>query len=99
MNALNLLILGRLEGAERVYLSLDEIVGKNLRDTETLKIHYTTEFLNSRNPSGLAAHELRLKEGAIIMLLRNLNSAKGLCNGTRLIVVTYCTIISSRPGF
>src|SRR5258705_689069 len=57
-------------------------------DTETLKIHYTTEFLNSRNPSGLAAHELRLKEGAIIMLLRNLNSSKGLCNGTRLIVVT-----------
>ncbi|KHJ88099.1 hypothetical protein OESDEN_12111 [Oesophagostomum dentatum] len=29
-------------------------------------------------------HELRLKKGAIIMLLRNLDIVNGLCNGTRL---------------
>ncbi|CAG8729366.1 15936_t:CDS:1, partial [Acaulospora morrowiae] len=33
----------------------------------------------------LPAHKLLLKVGAPIMLLRNLNVAEGLCNGTRLI--------------
>ena len=40
------------------------------------------EYLNTLTLSGMPAHELRLKVG----LLHNLNSARGLCNGTRLIV-------------
>lgn len=31
-------------------------------------------------------HKLILKVGAIIMLLRNLNTRKSLCNGTRLLI-------------
>ena len=46
---------------------------------------YPMEFLNSLTPSGCPPHQLRLKEGLPVMLLRNLNNARGLANGTRLI--------------
>jgi hypothetical protein len=41
------------------------------------------EFLNTRSPAGLPPHRLRLKEGMPVILLRNLNSRGGDCNGTR----------------
>ncbi|CEG85021.1 hypothetical protein RMATCC62417_18756 [Rhizopus microsporus] len=45
------------------------------------------EYLHSLNPSGLPPSQLELKVGAPTMLLRNIDPARGLCNGTRLIVV------------
>ncbi|XP_047129523.1 uncharacterized protein LOC105849379 [Hydra vulgaris] len=44
------------------------------------------KFLNSLTPSGMPVHCLKLKIGAVIMLLRNFNLKAGLCNGTRLMV-------------
>ncbi|XP_073399748.1 uncharacterized protein [Dendrobates tinctorius] len=49
--------------------------------------NYPVEFLNSLTPSGMPSHLLKLKIGTIVMLLRNLNTKKGFCNGTRLIVI------------
>ena len=46
---------------------------------------YTTKFLNSITATGLPAHELKLKVGASVMLLRNRNPPK-LRNGRRFIV-------------
>ncbi|CDY72475.1 BnaCnng77850D, partial [Brassica napus] len=43
-------------------------------------------FLNSVKVAGLPRHCLKLKVGAPIMCLRNMDVADGLCNGTRLIV-------------
>ncbi|KAK0422151.1 hypothetical protein QR680_007397 [Steinernema hermaphroditum] len=49
------------------------------------KDHY--KDLRHRTPSGMLKHFLELQEGAMVMLLRNLDVKGGLCNGTKLIVV------------
>ena len=48
---------------------------------------YPEDFLNSLHPSGLPGHKLNLKVGAVVLLIRNLNPAKHLMNGTRLIIM------------
>ena len=48
--------------------------------------HYTPEFLNSLEPNGMPPHELRVRPGALMILLRNYAPRKGLCNGTRIVV-------------
>jgi ATP-dependent exoDNAse (exonuclease V) alpha subunit len=85
VDILNQQVLDILEGESKTYKSFD-----SLMQTETSQPSdehdYPVEFLNSLNPTGTAPHELKLKKGALIMLLRNLNTNRGLCNGTRLIV-------------
>jgi hypothetical protein len=65
---------------DRLYLSADKV---SECDNDSL---HPTEFLNSINVSGLPPHQLHLKPDVPIMLLRNLDPANGLCNGTVLIV-------------
>jgi len=75
-------IVERLEGVSKTYISIDTVESEN--DSE--RVAYPVEVLNSLTLSGLPPHKLTLKNGCIIMLLRNLNTRAGLCNGTRLIV-------------
>lgn len=67
------------------YYSSD-IIDDDTSNRAVLEALYPTEFLNTLQLGGLADHRLQLKIGVPIMLLRNLNPSKGLCNGTRLIV-------------
>jgi ATP-dependent exoDNAse (exonuclease V) alpha subunit len=48
--------------------------------------YYPEEFLNTLTPNGLPPHVLKLKIGCPVILLRNIDPANGLCNGTRLII-------------
>ncbi|XP_057290338.1 uncharacterized protein LOC130613035 [Hydractinia symbiolongicarpus] len=75
-------VLALLPGEEKVYFSADDVVC----DDEEERNQYPVEFLNSITPSGMPPHCLKLKTGAIVMLLRNININNGLCNGTRLII-------------
>lgn len=76
-------ILGMLGSSEKVYFSVDSVANC---DSEEERTQYPMEFLHSLTPMGLPPHCLRLKKGCCVMLLRNLNPRRGLCNGTRLIV-------------
>nr|CAD1830002.1 unnamed protein product [Ananas comosus var. bracteatus] len=44
---------------------------------------YPVDFLNSLKFNGILNHEIKLKVGAPIMLLRNINQSFGLCNDVR----------------
>nr|CAI5847006.1 unnamed protein product [Callosobruchus analis] len=75
-------ILGLLDGDYTTYLCDDSVETED--DGE--RLNFTIEFLNSINPSGMPEHRLRLKVGTVLMLLRNLNTKKGLCNGNKLVM-------------
>ncbi|KAF7826711.1 ATP-dependent DNA helicase PIF1-like [Senna tora] len=72
----NEFMLGLLSGEERTYLSSDTICNQDPQD-ELAEV-YTTEFLNTICDSGLPYHQLKLKVGAPIMLLRNIDRSMGL---------------------
>lgn len=74
-----------MTGEVREYLSVDSSEIDNVCCTSNAII--PTEFLNTLTPNGLPPHKLILKIGAIVILLRNMNLERGLCNGTRLKIV------------
>jgi ATP-dependent DNA helicase PIF1 len=78
-------MLNMIPGEEKVYLSYDSTI-KQDNNGDAIEDVYTPEFLNTIVASGLPNHELRLKVGVPVMLLRNLDQQYGLCNRTILII-------------
>jgi ATP-dependent DNA helicase PIF1 len=78
-------VLSLIHGVEKEYLSCD-IVCKCDEDVGVDPLWITTEFLNDIKCSGLPNHKLILKLEIPVMLLRNIDVASGLFNGTRLTV-------------
>eukprot|EP00794_Sanderia_malayensis_P001077 gene1077-biopygen301 len=79
---INELILQRLPIPRQQYLSIDLVDTDDQQEAAA----YPVEFLNAQTPRGMPLHSMQSKVEATIILLRNINPAKGLCNGTRLIV-------------
>lgn len=78
------LIIGNI-GDERVYFSANSVDRSEIHDSNIVDV-LTPEFLSTLRTSGLPNHQIKLKVGCPIMLLRNIDQSEGLCNGTRLIV-------------
>ncbi|CAH2218137.1 jg10868 [Pararge aegeria aegeria] len=89
---LNYIIQNKIIGTMHSFKSIDCVTNE---DEAT---NYPIEFLNSLDVPGLPPHNLRLKVGSVVIMLRNINQPK-LCNGTRLVVrklmnnVIYATIM------
>ncbi|GKD41083.1 DNA helicase [Tanacetum coccineum] len=86
-NVVNAKILSTVKSTAKTYLSRDEVIpiGGETSETELL---YPNEYLNTLTFPRFPPHELQLKVGSPIMLLRNVNLSGGLCNGTRIIVTS-----------
>lgn len=73
-----------MEGEAKTYYSIDTATYQGVdKSDDNIYINFPVEILNSIR-EGLPPHELNLKIGAIVMLIRNLSITDGLCNGTRL---------------
>lgn len=92
VSEINNKIIAQVTAAEMSYYSSDTI-DDSCSNHSTLEALYPTEFLNTISLNGLPDHVLHLKIGVPIMLLRNLDPSRGLCNGTRLIVTQLTTRI------
>lgn len=79
VNKLNKQIQLKIPGITTKYKSIDTVT------EEDEVVNFPIEFLNSLEPIGMPPHELTLKIGSPIILLRNLNPQR-LCNGTRLTI-------------
>nr|GEV02167.1 ATP-dependent DNA helicase PIF1-like [Tanacetum cinerariifolium] len=79
-------LLNKFPREEMVYLSCDSI-DKTERGFAIDEAVFLLEFINGLKFSGVPNHRLALKVGVPIMLLRSIDQANGLCNGTRLQVL------------
>ncbi|XP_076913853.1 uncharacterized protein LOC143572639 [Bidens hawaiensis] len=78
-------------GDEVEYLSSDTICSSEyINDTLDTTL-YSPELLNGLIISGLPNHKLVLKVGVPFMLFRNHNQKEGLCNDTRLHIISLGT--------
>ncbi|XP_058727581.1 uncharacterized protein LOC131599128 [Vicia villosa] len=78
-------ILNLMPGESKEYYSSNTVDRSEIHDSSVLQV-LTPEFLSSLRTSGLPNHQITLKVGCPIMLMRNIDQSEGLCNGTRLIV-------------
>ncbi|KAH7679129.1 DNA helicase protein [Dioscorea alata] len=96
VDKINEVMIQRIKTPEKTYLSSDYI-SKSSTDADAHESLYSIEFLNTLKFTGIPNHEITLKVGCAIMLIRNISQANGLCNGTRLIVTQLCpNIIEAR---
>ena len=97
---LNSEMVKMLPGEEQILTSTDDVI----QDDEE---GYTVpvEFIQTLTPKGLPPHELILKQGTVVMVIRNLNEGAGIQNGTRMVVdkieqfALKCTIITEGAFF
>ena len=77
--------MAKYPGEVKWFYSADRVLNDNPDDQEE-ELMYPVEYLNEINCSGLPLVKMKLKLRCPVMVLRNLNQAEGVCNGSRGIV-------------
>uniref|UniRef100_A0A0D3AV46 ATP-dependent DNA helicase n=1 Tax=Brassica oleracea var. oleracea TaxID=109376 RepID=A0A0D3AV46_BRAOL len=85
VDEINAYTISNTDGDSRDYYSCDNFEISDTQSDQNDAL-YAIEYLNALEFLGLPSHKLTLKIGAPVMLLRNINQKKGLCNGTRMIL-------------
>ncbi|KAL3627812.1 hypothetical protein CASFOL_028227 [Castilleja foliolosa] len=85
VDSVNHYMIERMSGECRTYYSSNSACSSDSCSDILADVH-TPEFLSAIKCSGVPNHELKLKVGAPVMLLRNIDPGMGLCNGTRLLI-------------
>jgi ATP-dependent DNA helicase PIF1 len=102
VDEVNNAILESLSEESHTYLSANSLIpteeGASVAVRVSMDSLYLVEFLDTLQFSGITNHELELKVGVPILLLRNLNQSIGLCNGTRLIVKRLISVSLKRKS-
>ena len=75
----------RIPGSSREYRSFDQIAN-SMEQPADFEMLYPPEVLNSIVLNNYPQHLLTLKIDTPVVLLRNIDQAQGLCNGTRLLI-------------
>ncbi|KEH44537.1 PIF1-like helicase [Medicago truncatula] len=78
-------MMSLIPGEEKEYLNSDSVC-RSGENSDVQNERFTTEFLNGIKSFGIPNHRLKLKVGCPVVLMRNIDQANGLCNGTRLTV-------------
>ncbi|KAK9073991.1 hypothetical protein SSX86_006586 [Deinandra increscens subsp. villosa] len=81
-------LLSLVPGEEHEYLSSDSVCEDEFVGDDVDRNLYSPDVLNCLHISGIPNHRLVLKVGVPVMLLRNIDQRNGLCNGTRLQIVS-----------
>jgi len=82
---LNNEMLKRLTSPAAVLLSRDEVLDASPVERD----QFPEDFLNGTTVSGMPPHRLEVRPGAVVICLRNIAPDKGLCNGTRAILLRF----------
>ncbi|XP_061363930.1 uncharacterized protein LOC133307434 [Gastrolobium bilobum] len=82
---INELLMSLIPGEEKTYFSLDNVL-KQDNNSQIEDDEFSPEILNTFSCSGIPDHKLILKVNVLVMLLRNIDQSRGLCNGTRLLI-------------
>ena len=83
VDSINQELLRKFPGQAHIFYSADCIPSTEQTGEDDPMLNYPPEYLNEINCSGLPLAKLELKVGCPIMVLRNLDVANGVCNGSR----------------
>ena len=77
---INEVMIHQFPGQLKEFHSADKVVIEDGADKGSYG--YPTKYLNSIRAPGTPLHKLQIKIGCPLMIMRNINPAIGLCNGT-----------------
>ena len=75
---INKKLINQFPGESKSFKSADKV--------ESNEDLFPLEFVNKDTPPGFPQHNLKLKQNAPIMLLRNIDRSNGHCNGTKYVI-------------